>query len=891
MAGSKDFKLAFGVDVSELASGLANAQAQVAEAAAGMRESLAGVQEAFGLLGEATAAFAALLAGGAAFKEMVASTVKLNVESMELGRQFGISATQASVLKVALGETFLTQDQLASAGSRITRTLNTNEGAFKSLGVATRDQNGNFRSTLDIMTDVNAKLLTFKEGTDRNIEGTKIYGRGWAEISPILRLTAQSMAEAQISAETLNLTVSKESEASTAAYRSAMVGVKDVFEGIFNTIGQALLPELTALGEWFRSEGPSAIAITRAVLATLGNVFITLWEYLKNFVDYIDAGMQDAGIQIGQFVVAVQNGFGLVADAFGLAKDAIGGAISVLIDSLLVFDQVAKKALMLDFSGAKAAWVAGTKGIVDEVNTNLAKIKIDKNTLSMDWSGMKAQWKEGDDEIASIDEQFSKTVLKNREDAANAIKAMEENIFGQRNATAQGAGSQTSEGSEDKGLSQKWETELAQAKLAYEQQQLAQGSFQQFSKQMELEFWQERLATHEARGNQEVALEKKIADLQLAINKEAFETQLAGLKEQEQEFSKNAEVRVGLAKQEAEAIGKAYGIISPEYEAALKHVTEVERQALEEQRQVAEIYQKADQERQLQSIQADEKALQEKFANHLVSASQMEQLAIQLENRRTAIEKAGAAERLAAIKDPTTDPVLVAQLNAQIEALDTQHQQRLTQIAQQATTQREAFAKQEFNLIETQFSSTIVGMMKGQETFGQGMKKLLQDMVTDIVSMLTKWALQWAATQALNLISAKGTNVDAATSQAAVAGAAGVASFAGAPWPLDIGAPAFGAEMFATAMGYAAGASAEGGYDIPAFTSPITQLHPREMVLPADIAEGMRTMIATGSNRRSSGNFHISAVDAHGVARLLRNNPTQLAKAMQRLHSTGHRVS
>jgi len=243
-------------------------------------------------------AITGVLAGGAAFREMVTSTVNLNVESLNLGKQFGVSATQASILKVALGETFLTQDQLAAAGSRMTRTLNSNENAFKDLGVATRDQNGNFRSTLSIMEDVNARLLTFREGTDRNIEGTKIYGRGWQEVSEILRLTKPAMADAQTTAAELNLTVSKEGEASTQAYRSAMVGIKDVFEGIRNTIGEALLPVLTSLGNWFRDAGPAAIAGTRAALATVGNVFITVWEDAKNFYGYMTAGAQDAGITI-----------------------------------------------------------------------------------------------------------------------------------------------------------------------------------------------------------------------------------------------------------------------------------------------------------------------------------------------------------------------------------------------------------------------------------------------------------------------------------------------------------------------------------------------------------------------------------------------------------------
>src|ERR1019366_924298 len=424
----------FGVDVSELASGLANAQAAVAEAAEGMRQSLASVQSAFGLVGEAVVGITAILAGGSAFKEMIASTVNLNVQSLELGKQFGVSATEASVYKVALAETFLTQDQLSGAGARITRTLNSNESAFKNLGVATRDSNGNFRSTGDIILVVNEKLMTFKEGPDRNVEATKNYGRGWQENAAILRFTRDAIDEARVHAEALNLTVSTQSEAATAAYRSSMVGLKAVFEGVYNTIGQALMPVLTSLGDWFRGIGPAAIAVTREALANIAFEFLFVREGIQDFDAYITAGMQDAAVEVGQFVVAVQNGFGIASDAVALAWDSIGGTIRVLIDSLLVMSEVAKRALLLDFSRAKAAWAAGSAGIVNEVNANFAKLKIDQSKLSIDWSTMKAAWKEGDDTIAATDAAFLKTVEKNRQDAAASIKAMDDNIFGQRTA-------------------------------------------------------------------------------------------------------------------------------------------------------------------------------------------------------------------------------------------------------------------------------------------------------------------------------------------------------------------------------------------------------------------------------------------------------------------------
>jgi hypothetical protein len=844
MAGSKDFKLAFGVDISELASGLANAQAAVTEAASTMKEALSGVQEAFSMVGQAALAVTAIMAGGAAFKEMVSAAVGLNVSSMELGKQFGISATQASVLKVALGETFLTQDQLASAGQRITRTLNTNEGAFKNLGVATRDSNGNFRSTLDIMTDVNARLLTFKEGTDRNVEGTKIYGRGWAEVEPILRLVAAALAQAQKNATELNLAVSAEGEAATKRYRDSMAALDEVMQGVRNTIGEALLPVLSSIGEWFRENGPAAIVITRASMATLGAVFITIREKGQEFADAIFGAFQNVSSRMNELVSIVMTGAHLIVDAFKLAKTGSTGD------------------------------VFGSHQVLED--------------MKRDWAEGAAALKGGTEQQQEIYKQYLANIQADQKTAADSMAAMEANIFQDKTPTQKPPPGSTSDGGAKKAsLMAQWENELAQDKVGYEQKEALQGSFQEFSKQMELAFWQEKLSSGAAKGAQEVELEKKVAELKLAINKQAFEAQLASLKEQEASFSKNAEARVAIAKREADEIGAAYGAISPQYEAALKHVTEVERQALEQQRQIAEIYLHADLERQLSSVEADEKALQTKYADHLISARQLEDSEIALENRRTEISEAGIRQRMAQV-DPQLDPVLYAQLNAQIEALETQHQTRLTQIEQTSVKQREALEKQGFTMVENDFNSAINSMVKGTMTFQNAMKSMLRDVLTGIMDMLLKWAEQWAMTQIMNMLSAKTTNTQSVAGQAAVAGAAGVASWAGAPWPVDIGAAGFGAAMYADAMGYAVAAAAQSGYDIPAGVSPRTQLHPREMVLPADLADVVRSVAGSGGARGGTTNVRIAALDGASLYRVVTKNPAQFAKAMKRISGTGH---
>jgi hypothetical protein len=104
--------------------------------------------------------------------------------------------------------------------------------------------------------------------------------------------------------------------------------------------------------------------------------------------------------------------------------------------------------------------------------------------------------------------------------------------------------------------------------------------------------------------------------------------------------------------------------------------------------------------------------------------------------------------------------------------------------------------------------------------------------------MVAKWAVQQLAMRLFGATMGQGQ----IATESAKAGAAGVASMAGAPFPLNLTAPAFGQAMSLAAMAFAPMASAAGGYDIGAGVNPLVQTHQREMILPAHLAETVRDM-------------------------------------------------
>lgn len=189
-------------------------------------------------------------------------------------------------------------------------------------------------------------------------------------------------------------------------------------------------------------------------------------------------------------------------------------------------------------------------------------------------------------------------------------------------------------------------------------------------------------------------------------------------------------------------------------------------------------------------------------------------------------------------------------------------------------------------------TSGFVKMLEGAETFRSFMLNLGQQILNDFVSrvvnpMVEKWL--WgeaekvlASQQAQAILMALGlkdmalaiandakkaastvttaatgtaTEAAASTAQKAInattAFSGGVASMAAAPFPLDLTAPAFGAQM-------AALASAAGGFDIPSGINPLTQLHAQEMVLPAPLANSVREMTQGGGGGGSGGGIDLS---------------------------------
>lgn len=231
-------------------------------------------------------------------------------------------------------------------------------------------------------------------------------------------------------------------------------------------------------------------------------------------------------------------------------------------------------------------------------------------------------------------------------------------------------------------------------------------------------------------------------------------------------------------------------------------------------------------------------------------------------------------------------------LKAQEEAAERVHIARMKAIDAAEFQQKKQGYQNFFQVITGGFANTIQGMLQGTTSFKDGMLNMLDNVVSFFLQSCATMLAEWAATQLAQMVLHKETTKSTVMDDASKAAAATYASVSEIPYVGWLLAPAAAAVAFAGTMAFA-----EKGFDIPAGVNPITQLHQREMVLPAKHADVIRNLANNPGSGGSTSNsmnapvtVNISAVDAQSVKKLFQQHGSTLVDVMGKEHRKFNRV-
>ncbi|MBS0370205.1 MAG: hypothetical protein JSS57_13490 [Proteobacteria bacterium] len=814
MAADKDVSLSIGVEDAGLQAGLERAQAVVRNASEQMQGAMKGVGEAFQRVQGIFVAFTAALAGGAAFRDGIAAVKAQTSEAMSLAKTLGITSEEANVLNTALGNVFLDKDEYIAGTQAVNRALIKNGDAFKELGIKTKDARGHLLPMQQIIANTVAVLDTYKAGVDRNVMAQQLLGKSYQEVLALAKVNEQAMADAAQEVADYHKEIDPEQ---VKAYKGAMENLGDAAEGVTLAIGRGAMPIMTELANWLQNAGPTATEAMITAMDSLRDVYdavknsaTTVWEIISSTMSQIAGLVENTfGVRVATASETFVNAFKVVrvaALALGLVVEhvfeGIRVSIQILNSSLIRLANVASAALRLDFAGAKAAWQAGAAELEKIVAGSAERILV-----------MRASYG------TRMDEALQPGVN-------TKVPGVKPPPGGNKQARDLGAGD---DGKKDKKAADKsrmseWEAELASQKAAYEQQSAQDGSFQQYTLSQELAFWEKKQGLAKVGTAEVAAIQKKVGELRLQILRKDHEAELQ-IDAINTEQAKNAALARVDADEQAGQLEVALGRKKAEEQLSDEQVFEDRRNAIRLQ------------------------ALQEKF--------------------------------LIAAKDPERNKVELARTAAEIEQLEISHQAKLAEIRGKIAVANANPFGAFLTTAQAGFSQFANSMLMRTQTLAQGLAQLYKQMTGAFISeFIVKKSMALVADQAKELalrsstltallglesastvktvVAKKAEAAGVIPAEAATAAGAAAASVAGIPVVGPAMAAAAYAETMAMVMGGLAVASASNGYDIPAGINPVTQLHQREMVLPAKYADVIRSMSDGGGAGAGRGDLNVT---------------------------------
>jgi tape measure domain-containing protein len=662
------------------------------------------------------------------------------------------------------------------------------------------------------------------------------------------------------------------------------------------------------VGQGFSALASSAMSIITTLLDAVGELVGTI---MSGFGQILDAttntfgGEPLSGIELfANMLKVIEIAVVALVTAFNIVKEGVVSAIEQMVFHVLRFSEAAERALALDFDGAKAAWSRGgaeIERIAGERFGNMVKIADDAQT-KMENIALRPM--AGGKKAPTTAPAASAADGPRRKVEYNKEADKKEHHGGAARAAMQAA-----------------EIELATLRMSHAKKQAEAGTFFEFSKAQEIDFWRSKLASMKAGSAEAKAVDAKLHHALLSEAEKSNANALQALHEGEANRVAAAHAQVETERAAARARLdlrqiSADQMVQVERELADRELA-ITRGALDEaikleesrpdknparvvqlkgqiqraeqthasavgniDQQVGLSAQRAGDVRRNAMVESALAAAQEEGAagtRRLTAngATQAELIGLEILTQETiaSIRRTGLENQLMAEQAGPNDPTRVAELQAQIEALTTGHVARMNALTfQQAQALKDSGGSFQTVLdgMPNAAGQAIDGVLGKFGTLRDGLTNLFKGIYATFVSEMVTKPLTMAAMRVIResalykmmagvqVATQAGASAATVSTKAGEAGAvvganaAEAASGAAASQAsIPFAGPVMAAAAFAGIMALVMGAkgsirSAAGGFDIPAGMNPITQLHQKEMVLPAKHADTIRRLGESG---------------------------------------------
>ena len=203
----------------------------------------------------------------------------------------GIATDELQKLQYAADFVDVSVDTMTGSMTKLTQTMSkARDGsseaqeAFKKLKIRVTDSQGALRDSNEVFYETIDKLGKIKNETERDALAMKLFGKSAKELNPLIEAGSKKLKELGVEAENLGLIMSEEDVQKANQFNDALERMKDVADGLKNSLGLVLLPILTALFEAL-SAIPVPVLKTIVIIASVVASILLIVKAIKSLTD------------------------------------------------------------------------------------------------------------------------------------------------------------------------------------------------------------------------------------------------------------------------------------------------------------------------------------------------------------------------------------------------------------------------------------------------------------------------------------------------------------------------------------------------------------------------------------------------------------------------------
>ena len=260
-----------------------------------------------------------------------------------MAKQTGFTTDELQKMQYAADRIDVSMETITGAAARMTKQLGSNEDKFASLGVATRDVNGNFRSTSDIFYDTVTALSQIQNETERDTVAMDIFGRSANELAGVIDDGGAALKAFGKEAEDAGLIMSGDT----------LDSLNQVNDEIDKLKAQAVATLAQA--------GAKALEALQPVLEKVANAIAKVLEFISNLspetmkIILIVLAVIAAISPLMSLISGLTQAFSLLASPVGIVIAIIAALIAVGVLLYKNWDKITAKATEM-WENIKAKW-------------------------------------------------------------------------------------------------------------------------------------------------------------------------------------------------------------------------------------------------------------------------------------------------------------------------------------------------------------------------------------------------------------------------------------------------------------------------------------------------------------------------------------------------------